>query len=150
MPPVKTSFASGNRSASEIKAISRSLESLSDGWPRAWVIMGYSDPPRTMIPSNFSGRVLGTGKRSSNGSNSKFVTGENARIRMIKDTAETSHRPTFSRRVQRRAVPINRMNSRELFGSAIKNFSFVLHEWMGICAYWVLGRTSELFPGPAE
>jgi uncharacterized SAM-binding protein YcdF (DUF218 family) len=26
--------------------------------------------------------------------------------------------------------------------------SWALHEWVGIVAYWVMGRTSELFPGP--
>ncbi len=32
--------------------------------------------------------------------------------------------------------------------SAVPAFTWVLREWVGIAAYWLMGNTSELFPGP--
>jgi uncharacterized SAM-binding protein YcdF (DUF218 family) len=32
--------------------------------------------------------------------------------------------------------------------STVTSLSRALHEWAGIVAYWLMGRTSELFPGP--
>lgn len=34
--------------------------------------------------------------------------------------------------------------------STVESVSHWLHEWMGILAYWMMGRTSELFPGPED
>lgn len=32
--------------------------------------------------------------------------------------------------------------------SAVATFSNVIYEWIGLFYYWLMGRTSELFPGP--
>ena len=32
--------------------------------------------------------------------------------------------------------------------ASVSNISLPIYEWTGILYYWLLGRTSELFPGP--
>lgn len=35
------------------------------------------------------------------------------------------------------------------FGAALAHLDDAMHEWLGLFAYWVTGRTSSLLPGPA-
>jgi len=35
------------------------------------------------------------------------------------------------------------------FGRGLAMLDFATHEWIGLVAYWLTGRTSELLPGPA-
>jgi uncharacterized SAM-binding protein YcdF (DUF218 family) len=35
------------------------------------------------------------------------------------------------------------------FGSGLTKLDYATHEWIGLIAYWLTGRTSELLPGPA-
>ena len=32
----------------------------------------------------------------------------------------------------------------------LRMFELALHEWIGLAAYWMSGRTTDLFPGPAD
>jgi uncharacterized SAM-binding protein YcdF (DUF218 family) len=34
------------------------------------------------------------------------------------------------------------------FGDKLGQLDWAVHEWVGLCAYWLMGRTSALFPGP--
>jgi uncharacterized SAM-binding protein YcdF (DUF218 family) len=34
------------------------------------------------------------------------------------------------------------------FGNGLMQLDFASHEWIGLIAYWLIGRTSELLPGP--
>jgi uncharacterized SAM-binding protein YcdF (DUF218 family) len=36
-----------------------------------------------------------------------------------------------------------------VFGGGLERLDFAAHEWIGLIAYWLTGRTSELLPGPA-
>jgi uncharacterized SAM-binding protein YcdF (DUF218 family) len=35
------------------------------------------------------------------------------------------------------------------FGASLSQFDKAVHEWLGLIVYWLTGRTSALFPGPA-
>lgn len=37
----------------------------------------------------------------------------------------------------------------EVLGDGLARLDFAAHEWIGLVAYWLTGRTSELLPGPA-
>lgn len=37
----------------------------------------------------------------------------------------------------------------DTFASGLQKTDFAVHEWIGVIAYWLTGRTSELLPGPA-
>ena len=34
------------------------------------------------------------------------------------------------------------------FAGGLSRFDAAVHEWVGLFAYWIMGRSSELFPGP--
>jgi uncharacterized SAM-binding protein YcdF (DUF218 family) len=36
------------------------------------------------------------------------------------------------------------------FGSGLAATDFAVHEWIGLMAYWLTGRTGQLLPGPAQ
>lgn len=41
------------------------------------------------------------------------------------------------------------LKSRIVFGEGLAGFDTGVHEWIGLVAYWITGKTNELFPGPA-
>jgi uncharacterized SAM-binding protein YcdF (DUF218 family) len=53
------------------------------------------------------------------------------------------------------AYPVNWLTAPRLhwylntdFGGGLQQVDFVTHEWLGLLAYWVTGRTGTLLPGP--
>jgi hypothetical protein len=34
--------------------------------------------------------------------------------------------------------------------SGLRRTDTAAHEWVGLLAYWITGKSSELFPGPAD